>query len=134
MSLAMNGYAFQSVLHELPIEGEWEFASLETTFFAVPGAVEIVDDEHGRDVTIPCRFNGYATRLLLQSAMATVDSKKATLTDKSLTVTTSDSTTTYLHCSFRGLTREGPAMLDGSGVNGWFQDAALHFRQLKRTA
>jgi hypothetical protein len=133
MSLLMNGYNFGGVLHQMPEEGEFDFNSHTASFYGVAGEVEIVDAEHGRDIMIACTFTGFANVLLLQTAMQLVDARKTTLIDKTLAVTTLTFAQSYFHCSFRGLSRIGGAVLDGSGVNGWRQDGILRFRQLKRT-
>lgn len=136
MSISHGGYAFESITtHQLPIEGDWEQEPKVVNFYGVPGSVEIRDAIHGREITLEAKFSGYSTRALLQAALTTLDSKINSLNDKTLTITTSGDTLTYYHCTFRGFRRVGqPMQVDGSSVNDWFQDGALVWWQLKRTA
>lgn len=135
MSITLAGYTFPgSSTHQVPEDGDWENNPIMGTFFGVKGSVELRDAEHGRDIAIPVRFSGYSTEALLNAAKDTVDSKVDTLNDATLTVVGLQSTVTFKHCTFRGLLRNGNRpQKDGSGVNGWYQDMTLIFRQLQRT-
>lgn len=136
MSITLAGYTFPgTATHQVPEDGDWENDPIYASFFGVKGSVELRDEEHGRMIPIEVRFSGYATEALLNTAKNNVDAKVGTLNDSTLTVAGLQSTVTFNHCSFRGLLRNGSRpQKDGSGVNGWFQDMVLLFRQLQRTA
>lgn len=134
MSITIAGYTFPgTTTHQIPDEQDWENDPIYGSFFGVPGSVELRDAIHGRMIAIETRFSGYSTELLLNTAKNNVDAKVGALNDSTLTVALNGSTLTYPHCSFRGLARNGRMQRDGSGVNGWFQDLTLIFRQLQRT-
>lgn len=135
MSITLGGYTFPgATTHQIPDKSEWENSPQYASFYGVEGSVEIRDALHGRDIMIQARFSGYSTELLLETAANAVDAKVGTLNDGTLTVVGLQSTLTFPHCSFVGLVPIDRMQKDGSGVNGWFQDFNLKFRQLKRTA
>lgn len=135
MSITLGSYTFPvSGTHQVPDKSEWEHNPVYASFYGVEGSVEIPDALHGRTITIESRFSGYTTEALLETAANAVDAKVGQLRDRTLTVVGLQSTVTFPHCSFVGLVPLGRMQKDGSGVNGWFQDFNLVFRQLKRTA
>jgi len=134
MSITLASYTFPgSTTHQVPDEQEWENEPIYGSFFGVKGSVELRDAEHGRMISIDVRLSGYSTELLLNTAKNTIDSKAGSLNDSTLTVALAGSTLTYPHCTFLKLNRNSRMQRDGSGVNGWFQDCTLVFRQLQRT-
>lgn len=134
MSITLSGYTFPgSTTHQVPSEEEWENNPIYTNFYGVAGSVEIRDAEHGRMVMIEARFGGYSTPALLQAALYVVDGKAGSLNDSTLTVVLGASSCTYRNCTFVKFNRSSKMQYDGSGVNGWYIDGVLVFRQLKRT-
>lgn len=138
MSITHGGTAYLSgTTHQLPELQPWVNEPMRSHVYGVRGSLELTDERHGRPFRILCTLTGYATWALLEAALLTLEGYVPAKADKTLVVVVGASTLTYYHCTFDGVERLpnpanglNTAYYDGSGVNGWRHEIALHFWQL----
>lgn len=130
MGLSITGFTFStwpSSGKDIygPVDfGPYDVPIERAAFAGAKGEVELRDKIKGRVLMIPYRPQATTDALLyakLQTLSEAAGQYHGTLTHGS---------TTYPNVTFEGFFPQRQRMIDGSGVNGYFQHGVLRFRQV----
>jgi hypothetical protein len=128
VSLAHDGYAFQSPLHGPLRCGAAEIPILRQQNVGLQGEAHLIGAVQGRDLDCDGFLSGYVSAATLQAALDDLTNRAGTLTG-TLTTVILGVTTTYTRCTYEGCDLLGDVFRDGAGNLGWCARIRLRWRQ-----
>lgn len=117
-------------LHGSVNVSRWEQARVTQRWFGTIGELTFVGGKSGRDLSCWMIVRGYASQLLLLTAVDVINEEIGGFGTLTITIS-GEADTVFTNVLFNGFEPQEEPWRDGSGVNGWQVKGNLSFRQVK---